>query len=176
MNSASNFLKNSNSLKARLINYGLGVGMLKILNIPVMFFASIVLARGLGPEGLGLYSFVLSIFTLISIPYAKGISILISREVSKFSNSLGLIKGLIKRAHQYAIALSGISIFIIILLFINKASWAENDKSSLLILASPLLLFTGLIFIRSSVLRGIGKPFQSNIPELLSKPLNLRFA
>lgn len=167
LNFIHNKIYNSDLLKAIL-----SVGLLRFINFPIMLISSIILARGLGVDGLGLYSVILSLITVVSIPLNNGITQLITREVSKHNNSndYGYIKGILIRSHQYVLILA---IFIIIVFFINSVSdvsWNPYDKSTLILVASPLIMLSGLITIRSATLRGLKKFFQSQLLELLIRP------
>ena len=65
-----------------LRNSAISVGI-KIVFTLLSFFISLVLARVLGPEGFGAYSFCLAILMLVSIPVQSGYPMMLVREIAK---------------------------------------------------------------------------------------------
>lgn len=165
-------LGRGNALKAQLVRGALGVGGLKLLSLPLTLVASVLLARGLGPESYGQYSFVMAVLSLLVLPVGPGLGQLVTREVAKFHHGeeWGLFRGLLKRAHQWVILGSILLMVIIAMLAARNASWVVNDHWTLLFLASPLLPLLGLNALRTSILRGLRKIIFAQIPELLVRP------
>ena len=66
-------VRKGQGLRAQLLRGAFGVGALKILSLPLTLAASVLLARGLGPEGLGQYAFVMATITMLVLPIGPGL-------------------------------------------------------------------------------------------------------
>jgi O-antigen/teichoic acid export membrane protein len=165
-------LSRSSGLKSQLVRGGLGVGGLKLLSLPLTLFTSIVLARGLGPDGYGQYVFVLTVISLLALPIGPGLGQLITREVAKYHQGAdwGLFRGLLRRAHQWLTLGSCVIAAAITLLAAKNASWAVYDRWTLLFLATPMLPLLGFNALCSATLRGLRHVFRAQLPELLVRP------
>lgn len=71
------------SLKSRLTRGGLAGLILKTGEITLTFGVLLLLARKLGPAGYGVYTYVLTIVTFLSIPAQFGLPALVVRETAK---------------------------------------------------------------------------------------------
>lgn len=165
-------------LKAQLLRGAMGVGGLKILSLPLTLAASVLLARGLGPEGYGQYVFVMAAIALLSLPVAQGLGQLVTREVAKYhqSEDWGLFRGMLRRAHQWVILGSAVIALLITIFSVSNVSWELNDRWTLLLLGTLMLPLLGLNALRSAILRGLQKVFYAQVPELMARPgLNLIF-
>ena len=133
-------------LKVQLIRGAVGVGGLKLLSLPLTLAASILLARGLGPEGYGQYAFIMAVMTMLSLPIGRGLGQLITREVAKYQHAQawGLLRGLLRRAHQWVFAGSILIILLLAGLAVEQAVWRVDDRWTLLLLAAFMLPLMGL--------------------------------
>lgn len=159
-------------LKAQLLRGVLGVGGLKLLSLPLTLVASILLARGLGPEGYGKYTFVMAAITLLSLPVGLGLGQLVTREVARYHHGQEwkLFRGLLRRAHQWVILVSAVIALVIAIFATLNANWELNDRWTLLLFSTLLLPLLGLNALRSATLRGLRKVFYAQLPELLARP------
>lgn len=160
------------SLKARLVRGALGVGGLKLIQLPLTLLISILLARGLEPAGYGQYSFVMAAIAILALPVASGLGQLVTREVAKYHHGedWGLFRGLLQRAHQWIFLGSAILVVAVVLVAGRNASWAVDDQWTLLLIATPLLPLLGLNALRSATLRGLRNVFYAQLPELVARP------
>lgn len=163
------------SLKQKLIKSFLGVGMMKLISIPIGLATSIILARVLGPEKFGQYSFVMALIPLLALPVSGGLPQLLTREVATFvhSRDWSHYKGALRAAHVWVLLISA---------FILAAFWLAGSGVNLLptegkwsllpiaILAVPLL---GLGGVRKGALKGLGKPAYAEIPQQFIQPVLL---
>tara|TARA_R110000772_G_scaffold266742_1_gene389608 strand:+ start:75894 stop:77219 length:1326 start_codon:yes stop_codon:yes gene_type:complete len=165
-------LFHGDGLKTKLVRGALGVGGLKLLSLPLTLATSVILARGLGPEGYGQYVFVMAIVSLLALPLGPGLGQLVTREVAKYQNDedWALFRGLMRRAHQWILLGSTVMGCGIALIASRYASWAVDDRWSLLLIAVLMLPLLGLNALRSSTLRGLRLVFFAQLPELLVRP------
>lgn len=165
-------LGHGEGLRAQLIRGAMGVGGLQLLYQPLTLAASIILARGLGPEGYGQYVFVMAVISILALPIGPGLGQLVTREVASYQHGeeWGLFRGMLRRAHQFVALGSALMVSGVVIASVRNAEWAMNDRWTLLFIASLLLPLIGLNALRSSVLRGLRHVFQAQLPELLARP------
>lgn len=165
-------LVRGDGLKIQLVRGALGVGVLKLLWLPLTLTASILLARGLGPEGYGHYAFVMAVISLLALPVGPGLGELVTREVSKYHHGAdwGLFRGLLRRAHQWVVLASAAMAALIAVPAVLNGRWAMDDRWTLLLIASAMLPLLGLNALRASTLRGLRNVLYAQIPELLIRP------
>ena len=96
------------SLRVQLLRGGIGSLAVKATNAVLGFALAIVLARALGPEGYGVYSFALAIVMLAAIPAQVGVPQLVVRETAKAQakEDWGLMRGLWRWANRAVIIFS----------------------------------------------------------------------
>ncbi|NGZ90280.1 flippase [Psychroflexus maritimus] len=165
-------ISKGNNIKGQLVRGAMGVGGLKILSIPIALVASVLIARFLGPEGYGKYSYVMAIITVLSLPVGAGIKQLVTREVAlyEYDKKWSLFKGLLKRSHQWVAFISSVCILIMLGLSVYYAEWKFNDNWTLLVIAIFTLPLIGFKQIRSGTLRGLGSVVSAQIPDLIVVP------
>ncbi len=95
-------LAREGNLGASLLKAAAGTAGLKVAFTGIGFLVSIALARGLGPGGYGVYSYVMALVALLVIPSELGMPALMTREVAVTNarKDWGHMRGLIRRAHQ----------------------------------------------------------------------------
>lgn len=167
-----NGLKQGQGLKAQLVRGLLGVGGLKLLSLPLSIGASVLLARGLGPEGYGQYVFVLSLVTMLALPVGPGIGQLVTREVAKYQHSKQwpLFHGLLRRSNQWVLIAAGLFIMAFASVAIWHAKWEVTDRCSLLLVAVFLVPLLGFNAVRANTLRGLRHVVLAQLPDLLFRP------
>jgi len=165
-------VRKGQGLRAQLLRGAFGVGALKILSLPLTLAASVLLARGLGPEGLGQYAFVMATITMLVLPIGPGLGQFVTREVAKYQHSgaWGLFRGLTRRAHQWALLGSAMIVTGIAIVSYSQATWEVQDRWSLLVIASLLVPLLALNALRTSILRGLRCVISAQLPELVARP------
>lgn len=161
------------TLRARLIRGAAGVGGFKLLSLPIALVTSVLLARTLGVDGYGVYSYVLGLVFLFALPAYAGLPPFLVREVSNYhrAESTGLLNGLIRRAHQVALTL-GIAITLAVLGFATWKAWRGGDEEAYLILIAALMIpFLAIIQVRAAILQGLTFVIQSRISDMLVRPV-----
>jgi len=160
------------SLRMRLVRGALGIGGLQLLFLPLQFAASILLARVLGPEGFGQYTFIMSVIMVLSLPFDMGIRQFVTREVAGYlhEGQWSLFRGLLRRLHQWV--LLGVLLIAWVLggLAVWRTTWVVSDRWTLLLVGLGILPFLGLNALREAALRGLGFVVRAQIPNLLVRP------
>ncbi|WP_180079883.1 MULTISPECIES: flippase [unclassified Acinetobacter] len=160
-------------MKVNLIKNGIASIFIKLSGTGCSLITAIILARNLGPEQYGYYSYILAIVSILAIPAMFGLPNLLVRETAKSeaNKDWGLISGLWSWANSLTFKLL---IFILIIfmgyVFFNKNNISMSDYTTLLwgALLIPLSAFAAL---RSASLRGLRKVTQGQLPEQVVKPL-----
>lgn len=160
------------SLKSNLMRGGLASIAIKIFGLGFSFLTAIVLARVLGPEQYGVYSYVLAIVSILAIPAMFGLPTLIVRETAKaeVKQEWGKMRGLWFWANSITASLSlVIAIIAALLLWFNRENFTEMQFLTFAwgIAFIPL---SALAALRGASLRGLRKVIQGQLPEQVLKP------
>ena len=131
----------------------------------------IIYARYLGPEQFGLYSFVLSIIAMATLPAVAGLPNLLVREIANFhlEEKWGLLKGVINWSRIYVLSIS-----LIVMLIMSGAlyfNFFESSVSDLLWVAIFLIPIKGLLAQQGAVFNGFRKPIFAQLPTQIFAPL-----
>ncbi len=145
---------------------------MQILTICMGLATSIILARVLGPENFGLYSLILSIITVISLPIDQGIRQLVTREISNYQHekNWSLFRGFLRRSSQLIIIVSIAIIGILGVISFYQATWESDDFWTLLTVGLIISPFLGFNALYGAFLRGLGYSVLSQLPQLLIRP------
>lgn len=158
------------SIKEYVIRGASGVFAIKILGIFIGLLSSIVLARAMGPENYGLYSFAMETMMFVSIPIAMGMANLLTREVAKYryQNEYGHLKGIITWSSKFVFT----SALLLVLIAIAGIFLLIDDplKRNIFLLATPMIFINGINQVRMGSLRGLKHAILSQLPETLIRP------
>ena len=158
-------------LKSRLFKGAIGSLGLKIAATGFAFITSVVLARLLGSEGLGAYSYILSWIGLLSIPAVLGLDYLLVKEIAIANNrqNWGLLRGLLQWTNGIVILVSSA-----IAIAAGVAFYLLDTEASLHLpfyLALGTLPLNALGSIRMGAMKGLKRVVIGTIPEALISPL-----
>ncbi len=162
-------------LRAQLVRGALGVGGLKLLSLPLTLLPTILLARGLGPEGYGQYTFIVALVTTLAIPLGPALTQLITREAARLDHDgeVGRITLLLRWADRNVLLGSVLVAAVIGGLALWQVQWRVDDRWTLLLLGLFALPLLGLTAVRSGILTGLRRVVMGQLPELLVRPLLL---
>lgn len=159
-------------LKGQLLRGGVGSVAVKIGSTLLSVALAVVLARALGAEGFGVYSFVFALITILAIPAQMGLPNLVVRETAKAQaeNDWPLINGLWRWATLMALMMSAALIIIGAL-----AAWifaARLPEGGLAVFYWGLVLvpLIALGNLRGAALRGLRHVVQGQLPEFILRP------
>jgi len=158
------------SIREYVIRGASGVFLIKIIGIFIGLLSSIVLARAMGPENYGLYSFALETMMFVSIPIAMGMANLLTREVAKYryQSEYSYLKGIINWSGKFVF----IAAMLLILIAIAGIFLLIDDplKRNIFLLATPIIFINGINQVRMGSLRGLKHAILSQLPETLIRP------
>lgn len=163
------------SLRAQLLRGGAGVGILRLVSLPLTLLTTVLLARVLGPQGFGQYSFVVAITTAVSIPLAPALLQLITRETAalNYAGKRGQIRQLARWANQRVVIGSLCIILIVTAGAVTTSQWNAGGRWTLLLMILPAVPLLGLNAVRLGILTGLRKVVSGQVPELFVKPVTL---
>lgn len=168
-------LKSGKGLQGQLMRGGVGSIAVKIASTGLNLILAIVLARLLGAEGFGIYSFVFALVTILAIPAQMGLPNLVVRETAKarVAERWDLIKGLWRWSSIVACAMSlglvaiGTSLAFI---FADRFTSVQMNTFAWALALVPLVALGNL---RGAALRGLHHVVQGQLPEFILRPLFL---
>lgn len=170
------------SLVNRLRQKGLGgdiaraaVGSLgiKVGQILLALGTSILLARVLGPESFGIYSYAFTLLLVISLPIHGGIATLVTREIAagQQREQWGLVRGLMRSAllltFTYSLLAALVGIIVLLVLHDNLGDAAIKTAIATLILM-PVLAFVRL---NAGFLGGFRHVLAAQLPDQIIRQL-----
>ncbi|GIW61109.1 MAG: flippase [Patescibacteria group bacterium] len=145
---------------------------LKIASVFLAFLLSVILARYLGPEGYGVYSFAYAMMMILAIPSMSGMPALMVRETARLraNGNCGAVTSAWRWGIKVSICVSIVIIFIFYLavsiwdtIFLNEVKIAVYWG----ILTIPLL---ALMHITGAVIRGMGGVVKGQMPDMIVRP------
>lgn len=157
-------------MRAKLLGAGTKVALVRVIGMGAGFLLTVVLARTLGPDGLGIYAYALSILALAAVPVANGWSTILLRETSRGEPGpcWPQVRGMIVWGGRLA-ALSAI-IALGIGQILALATGAEAYRPWVIVLLVVVLFFDQISALRLAVLRGLDHPVWGQVPEMLVRP------
>jgi O-antigen/teichoic acid export membrane protein len=133
---------------------------------------SVLLARGLGPGGFGQYSFVVSLLTMLALPFGPALKNLITREVAGYhqSEQWALFRGLLRRGYQWILVGAVGAAGVLVITGGLRGGWDPGNRWTLIAMGAFMLPFLGLMHLYSASLRGLGQVFVAQLPIMVARP------
>lgn len=164
--------RSGEGLKGQLLRGGVGSVAVKIGSTLLNVLLAVVLARTLGAESFGVYSFVFALITILAIPAQMGLPNLVVRETAK-SQATGdwaLMRGLWRWSSLMALSMSAA-----LMALGGAAAWifaANLPDGGLAVFYWGLVLvpLVALGNLRGAALRGLRHVVQGQLPEFILRP------
>lgn len=160
------------SLRQSLLRAARGSVLLRVGYLILTLGTSVVLARTLGPDGYGVYAFVLAAITVMAVPAQAGMPALLVRETAKAHalENWAVMKGV---WHWVTRAILTTSALLAVLALITV--WTMADHIGPTMLAT---IYTGLVLLpllalgdaRGGALRGLRLIVRSQVPDSIVRP------
>lgn len=147
---------------------------LKIAATGLAFITSIILARTLGAEGYGTYTYALALVGLLGVPATLGLPQLVLRNVAAYQtrSEWGLMRGLLRRANQAVLLTSfGIGVIALLVSLVLRNHFNPTILTAFWIALSTLPL-GAVNALRSATLRGLGFVVLGQLPDSLIRPFS----
>lgn len=160
-------------LRARLLRGGAGSVLIRAGNRLLGLLLGIVLARGLGAEGYGIYAYAFAVMGLLMVLAEAGVPTLLLREVAASLGQArwGLLRGALVRGGQF-VGLASVTVSLAGLLVLwaaaDRLSHAELHTTLLMLAVLPLAALARMI---AHAMRGLERVVAGQVVELLLRPL-----
>lgn len=147
-----------------------GISGIYVLGMLLMLVTNVILARTLSVTDFGRFGFVLSLATVLALPAAGGMPLLISREVARYTQQgdWSACKALIKVSYRWVALVSSVLV-LGLLTWTTLAGNVAAPKEMFLICILVSLL--GLDGIRVGVLKGLNRPVLAEALAKIIQPL-----
>lgn len=147
--------------------------MLRTLGLVSAFLSSVVLARALGPENFGLYSYLLALIMLFGIPVQMGMPPLTMRETARASTAedWDRVRGIWWWAGSLIAMLSALIVVGGVALLVWAGTNLEWDTWLAALAGLGLVPLIALGRLRAAALRGLGHVVAGQLPEEVLRPL-----
>lgn len=153
-----------------ILNKFLGTAGLQMISRALSVIAGVILARYLGPEQYGLYTYVLSIIAIVTIPVIAGLPQLLIREIAhaELEGKWGELKGLLRWSSAFIISISAlVMLTAMLILYLGLIS---SQTASLLWFAIFLIPIKSFSAKQGAILNGFRKPILGLFPEFILMP------
>lgn len=165
-------IRREETLKGHMIRGAGGSLFLRVANTLLVIVATFVLARIMGARDYGVYAYIISWVSLLSVPATMGFDTLLVREVARYKacKQWDALKGVILWTDRRAMAVSlgFIIIWECIWWILCDRFGPETNLASLI--AAALLPLQVLILLRRGSVQGIGRVIEAQVPGMLALP------
>ncbi len=132
--------------------------LVKAISLTFAFIASVVVARSLGPEKYGIYSFVIWFLSMVGLLVNLGIPTTITKYVSEYwgRKDFSVISTILSRLLRFELVAGVVVSLLLFLLAPTLARWYNNpDLSLYLKVASLVILPLGLMWLYNGFFCGL---------------------
>jgi O-antigen/teichoic acid export membrane protein len=160
-------------LKERLIRDATGSLGLRVASIALSFLTSIILARWLGKNGFGVYTYAMTWPAVLGIPATLGFNNLLVREVAVYSSqsAWGLMRGLLQWTNAIVLIVSSLIALVAIAIILTLKQVGEPQLLLSLCVAMISLPIVSLTSLRLATMKGLHRVVLGQMPENLLAPL-----
>jgi O-antigen/teichoic acid export membrane protein len=148
---------------------------LRIAYVGFSVLTSIILARWLGKDGFGVYTYAMTWPNLLRIPATLGFNNLLVREVAIYNSqsAWGLMRGLLQWANIIVLIVSTLIALGAIVITLNSGLVIKQQMMFALCLAMISLPIISLTSLRLATMKGLSRVVLGQMPENLLAPLLL---
>lgn len=174
----SALIGSADSLRGQLVRGGTGSAFVQVASRLVALALGIVLARGLGAQGYGIYAYAMALMTLLMVLAELGMPYLLVREVaaSEARQDWSYLRGVISRSLQFVLV-AAVALAAVAALFLWQLSGAMSASQSrtlfLVLLLLPVAASTNAAL---AALRGLRHVVKSQVMQMLIRPSLVLFS
>lgn len=159
---------------SRVLRRGsIGSLAVKVLSAAIGLGLTVLMARILGADGFGLYSWVFSLVLIAAVPLKSGLAELVVRQVAVYQTDgdWSLLRGLLDRADHIVL---GVSLAVGVLVgggvLLLSDQFADAGKAPTIGWGLVLLPLMALTTLRGAALRGLRRVVVGQLPEKVLRP------
>lgn len=148
------------------------LAVLRCVNAALNVCVLIILARSIDAAGVGVYAYLVVIMTLMLIPFGNGVQTLVLKLTAEatthgdWSEAKGAVSASIRLAFLFALSI----LIVLTVLRTSEFHFISRLELGVIPAVCGILLLDSLSAVRSGFLRGIDRPVESQLPELLVRP------
>lgn len=154
----------------RLLGTGASVLVLQAGSMVMAFVLSVLLARGMGTTEFGIYSYTLSIATLLAVPVQLGLPTLVVRNTARLKQSGEILQMYRLWSWATLVVLVVSAAMLIPVWFLAPLVFAPSLTPPLLLTVLALVPLMAAGALRAAALRGLGHVIQGQLPETVFRP------
>lgn len=156
-----------------LIRAGAWSMVVKIVSAFLVFLIAVILARSLGTDGYGAYSFALALILLVSVPVHAGMTNLVVRETAKglTRRDIANLSAFWKWSRHSVFFQSIIGLLIIAAFVVFSTGEMMKHRSAALLVGFALLPIMTFGALFGGTLRGLGNVILGQLGDSLIRPL-----
>lgn len=160
----------------KILRVGLSSFSFRLFNMAAVFLFTIMGAAYFGPEQFGVYTYIVTVVTLLSIPVKAGLPQLLVREVAVYfqNNNINSLVMIRRYAAKIVFAMSLITMPLGAFLVMGSGTYRAGDIWSL-VLGLILIPLLALNSTRSALLQGSRKILPAQFPEMIFIPVFMIF-
>jgi O-antigen/teichoic acid export membrane protein len=149
----------------------LGTAVLRVVGLALTMGTSVLLARAMGPEGLGVYALAFAAINLLGIPVQMGLPSLVLRETAQAQAVADWprLRGIWTWATRRIVLVSS-AIVVVAAAGVFVLPALPSAARPVFLLGLPLIPLIALSQVRASALRGLGHIIWGQLPEMLIRP------
>jgi len=142
---------------------------MRVLALLIAFGSSVLLARALGPAGLGVFEHAMAWAAVLAVPAGLGADQLVVREVAaaRATGRFDLVRGIAKCS---AWSIAGSAALVALLAAAIALLLGERAPTGMLLVACGVVPLAALLRVRRAVLQGLSHVVTSQLAELLVAP------
>jgi O-antigen/teichoic acid export membrane protein len=147
---------------------------MKITNVFCIYLANVLLARWLGVEGYGNYTYVLAWVNMLLIPAVLGLEALIPRDVAIYQTQAqwSLARGIVGWSNRLVLCTS-LGLALVVIAWVGGFTTADSEQLAIFCLAMVSLPFLALSRLRQGVMQALRCVIKGQIPEMVVRPVVL---
>lgn len=176
---------------ARLVRGSGGTFVLRLVNMALKFFSSLVLARLLGPQEYGVFNFAQAWLLVLIVPASAGFDRLLIRDLSIYltRQAWATMRGVLRFATRWAVALScAVAALAALAAWLTyhltgrpallNAEQADAARTALitLLIALTVLPLRAILMVQQGAMRGLRQVVLGQVPDLVVQPALFLFA
>ncbi len=164
-----------------LLRSGAGLGGIRIFNMAAGLATTVLLARLLGAENYGVYTFALGWVFILGMPLQMGLPTLVMRQVAVYrsDNDGKRLKGIVRwsfRLVGLGTVLVGLGCGAFAAYLAATGQWPAPASPLLIGSSVVLLLLLALLALFRSIISGFENVVAANVPDTLVRPVLLLLA
>jgi O-antigen/teichoic acid export membrane protein len=160
------------SLGATVLKAVAGSAGIRIAGMGCSFVVGVLLARGMGAEGYGIYGVAMSIIALLTVPTEFGMPQLLTREVATAHahRRWGMLRGVLQWAGQTSFVISLVILIGVVAWLLLSGQGIQSSLGRTLMLGMVLVPLVAFVSQRSAALRGMQQIVSGQLPDVLLRP------